>query len=443
MECSPHPLSGPFLVNTTTAGDQRKPQVSPYGDNNFVVVWEDLSATGGDTSGNALRAQRFDASGQRLGTELLVNTTTAGDQTDAVVAPTGTGFAVAWVDRSGADADVHAQVFSGAGGRTSAELQVGEPAGEQTQVQIASRGGMFMGSPGPLYQSDYGFALAWSSDTDGLPGIDAIRVAAFSTSGTQEQGQAFTLATQGTGLRGLVDMAGHGFSSYTVAWTDGDGLADRHVVGRFSFGINSPVLEVSRGPAGLPEDLRLAPDNAQGPGGDPVARTVFDAAANQQRLVIGNFHASLADDGVVRTATGPGAFTVLDAGMTSDGRVVVLTREADGSIALQLADGRGSQFYSNTGPAFVLGNDGPNEIYTAVWNDTVYGLGGSDYLHGWAGNDVLVGGGGADILIGDSGNDTVYGGEDADHVSGGTGTNVIVGDGGVDVLFSSGKDDTL
>ena len=97
-----------FLVNTTTAGNQSDPSVTSLAGGEFVVTWEDASQTGDDTSGSAIRGQAFSATGQTVGSEFLVNTTTAGNQSDpSVTSLAGGGVAVAWEDATG----VRAQIF--------------------------------------------------------------------------------------------------------------------------------------------------------------------------------------------------------------------------------------------------------------------------------------------------------------------------------------------
>ncbi|MEY8838857.1 hypothetical protein AB9K41_07475, partial [Cribrihabitans sp. XS_ASV171] len=70
------PLGGEILVNTTTSSSQFDPDIGVLQDGSFVIAWSDGSATGGDTSLQAIRAQRFDSSGAKAGGELLVNTST-------------------------------------------------------------------------------------------------------------------------------------------------------------------------------------------------------------------------------------------------------------------------------------------------------------------------------------------------------------------------------
>ena len=66
-----------FLVNTVTSGGQEQPTITGLNNGNFVVCWIDPSLQGGDASSYGIKAQVFSAAGAKIGTELLVNTTTA------------------------------------------------------------------------------------------------------------------------------------------------------------------------------------------------------------------------------------------------------------------------------------------------------------------------------------------------------------------------------
>src|SRR5262245_50161422 len=78
-------FGGEILVNTTTAGDQSRPSITGLPNGQFVVAWTDASATGADPAGTAVRAQLFNADGSRAGSEFLVNTFVSGDQSDAAI----------------------------------------------------------------------------------------------------------------------------------------------------------------------------------------------------------------------------------------------------------------------------------------------------------------------------------------------------------------------
>ena len=61
---------GEILVNTTTSGDQLAPDMAQLGWGGFVVVWQDLSGEGGDPN-QSIKAQLFDADGNKTGSEFL------------------------------------------------------------------------------------------------------------------------------------------------------------------------------------------------------------------------------------------------------------------------------------------------------------------------------------------------------------------------------------
>jgi Ca2+-binding RTX toxin-like protein len=86
-------ITGETQVNTSTAGNQRAPSTAALTNGGYVTVW---ASDVGDGSGKAIMGQLFDANGAKVGSEFLVNTTTAGDQDlPSVVSYTGT-FIVVW-----------------------------------------------------------------------------------------------------------------------------------------------------------------------------------------------------------------------------------------------------------------------------------------------------------------------------------------------------------
>src|SRR5919197_4884000 len=66
-----------FLVNPITAGDQMNSSVAVDGRGNYVVAWRGFTSSS-DTGD--IYAQRFDPSGNPIGSEFRVNTITAGTQ---------------------------------------------------------------------------------------------------------------------------------------------------------------------------------------------------------------------------------------------------------------------------------------------------------------------------------------------------------------------------
>ena len=61
-----------FSVNTNTANNQTGPSITSLSDGGFVVVWTTMDPAQ-DGSDYAVKAQRFDANGNSVGTEFLVN----------------------------------------------------------------------------------------------------------------------------------------------------------------------------------------------------------------------------------------------------------------------------------------------------------------------------------------------------------------------------------
>lgn len=141
-----------FLVNTTTQGTQSLQSISPLTDGRFVVVWQDASQTGGDTSSWAIRAQIYDAHGNRSGSEFLVNTTTQGTQSGPTVTTLDDGrFVVAWHDgsQSGADTSyfaIRSQIFDANGSKVGQEFLVNTStfAGQIEPTVTALRGDRFV-----------------------------------------------------------------------------------------------------------------------------------------------------------------------------------------------------------------------------------------------------------------------------------------------------------
>src|SRR6185295_11015671 len=88
----------------------------------FVITWEDENShTLGDTSVSSIKAQVFDAGGQKLGDEFLVNTRTANWQYEPGIAALPSGeFVVCWVEDNGNPGSdtgscIKAQVFGATG----------------------------------------------------------------------------------------------------------------------------------------------------------------------------------------------------------------------------------------------------------------------------------------------------------------------------------------
>jgi hypothetical protein len=119
-----NPVSGEFLVNTFTIGEQRAPRVSSDAAGNFAVVW---MSGGQDGSGLSIIGRRFDVNGNPQSGEFLVNTTTINDQRYPVVSKVADGrFIVVWEDfvRDGGRYGIFGKSYDAVGNPTSGEFQI-------------------------------------------------------------------------------------------------------------------------------------------------------------------------------------------------------------------------------------------------------------------------------------------------------------------------------
>ncbi|NVJ93346.1 MAG: cadherin-like domain-containing protein [Methylocystaceae bacterium] len=123
---TPRRIGGTFQVNTSTSGGQDNPEIIAMADGGFVVIWE---GDGNDGSSNGISGQRFDSSGQLVGSEFQVNTYTQGNQSKAVVKELEAGgFVVSWVSdgQDGSSRGVFAQVFGENAEKIGNEYQVND-----------------------------------------------------------------------------------------------------------------------------------------------------------------------------------------------------------------------------------------------------------------------------------------------------------------------------
>lgn len=126
---------GSFKVNTTTGGSDSDVAMAP--DGSFVVTW--TSAAGQDGSAQGIYAQRYDASGTKIGSEFLVNTTTSGAQTASAVAMAADGaFIVAWQSSDASATGIYAQRYDSSGTKVGGEFLVNTTtASDQNVADIA------------------------------------------------------------------------------------------------------------------------------------------------------------------------------------------------------------------------------------------------------------------------------------------------------------------
>jgi hypothetical protein len=133
-----NPLGGEFRVNTYTQGDQTNPAVAMNPNGSFVVTW---ASNGQDGSGWGVYGQRYDSNGNPVGGEFRVNSTTHDDQTNPSVAMDSNGdFVVAWQshNQDGSGWGIYAQRYNSSGNPVGGEFRVNSTThDDQTNPSVA------------------------------------------------------------------------------------------------------------------------------------------------------------------------------------------------------------------------------------------------------------------------------------------------------------------
>jgi hypothetical protein len=193
---------GEFAVNTRTSQDQKCAAVAVDGAGNSVVVWSSYYNT---ERSNEIFGQRFGADGARIGGELVINSTTAGNQTEASVAMDAAGnFVVAWQGPAGANEDIFARRFDANGQALGDEFRVNTITGSR---QLC---------PGVAMNNDGNCVIVWESMDIPEEGKRAICGQLYDSSGS-EVGAEFVVNDEPSTCR-HPDIAMHSSGRFIVVW---------------------------------------------------------------------------------------------------------------------------------------------------------------------------------------------------------------------------------
>ncbi len=131
-------LGGEFQVNSYTVSDQQEPAVTALEDGGFVVSWQ---SNGQDGDGYGIFGQRYDASGNTVGSEFQVNTTTSNSQEFSTgVGLSDGGFLIAWTSnmQDGSGYGVFGQRFDQSGNSIGNEFQINTyTTNDQDRISLA------------------------------------------------------------------------------------------------------------------------------------------------------------------------------------------------------------------------------------------------------------------------------------------------------------------
>lgn len=158
FNASGNPVGSESLVNTTTAASQDQSSVAALANGGYVITWTAGNNQDGSSSGVFL--QQFDSAGNAVGSETQVNTTASNAQYDAAItALDDGGYLVTWTSFTGFFGNTYNDVFFQRYNAT------GQPVGGETKANTTDVSDQQQPSVTAL--ADGGFVIAWSSNTSG------------------------------------------------------------------------------------------------------------------------------------------------------------------------------------------------------------------------------------------------------------------------------------
>jgi Ca2+-binding RTX toxin-like protein len=321
-------ITGKFQVNTTTAGNQNEPNVVALPDGGFVISWEDDNA-------GVVRAQRYDALGNRIGREYTVHNALGPDDGGPQASVLADGrIAYAFGDTSSGDADVVTAIWD-----PRSTVIFGANAGDQSGHSVASAGDVNGDGYADVVigarfaNGGVGAGYVVFGTPSGLPSsVDLAAVAAGSggfviQGGTANDNVGWWVASAG-------DVNGDGFDDVIIGapGTDRTGGAfdagAAYVVFGGNFGVTPAPVDLSDIAAGIGGFLIRGAD-----GGDVAGWSVSSADVNGDGfddLIIG----AQAADGPGGTRPGSGETYVVFGGASSPSNVDLASFDSNAGIVI-------------------------------------------------------------------------------------------------------------
>lgn len=406
---------GEFLINTFDTGGQRNVAVTALNDGGFAVTYESWFA---DNSGFAVSAQLFDSDGEKVGSEIQVNSFTTGSQQAPAIVQRDDGLiVVAYESAREVDGQgIYVQVIDYLGQRIGPELQVNTfTTGAQTQPEITLlSGGRYV--------------VTWQSAGQDGSG-QGIYAQMFKKDGTKV-GREFkvnktTLDAQE--YQDITALKGGGFAVVYNTDLPGSPGPEPHTVVRIFDKLGNavgPEREVSNTHQfGQQVEATIAAT----PDGGYVVAWVSGTTVSTFDIWMRRFDANNQPVG--------DEFKASSTQLGETDRLPALAVQDDGSVVLtwtHRTTTSGEDVRVQIFDPQIFGTNGDDRIRDKADSNWFDGRGGDDRIFGRNGDDMIFGGGGNDVLKGASGKDTI---------SGGTGNDVLVGGSGADVLKGGAGED--
>lgn len=373
----------PIVVENDTSYEQSLPSVAGLGDGGFVLVWQGYTVDG---SGLGLFAQRYDADGAKTGDEIIVNANGYLEPHEAsVTALANGGFAVSWTANALTDGthDVWARAFDANGEPMGPDFVVNtvEDGVERTRGRITETiAGLESGR----------FAVVFVDEAGADGAAPGVYVRVFENNGTPVASQ-LPVNTSTGGLTNYVSVGAVAGGGFVATWTgmDGDGTgvfaqlfdADGEKVGGE---IQANTSEVS--------DQHYSKVHELAGGGFVIVWQSNDGSG-QHHIVGQSFDASGAKLGDAFEVSAPSGVSeeLLSIAVREDGALVLSWRGLGGTIDQVVV----TSVVAMTGDAKALvGGDGPDVLVGWDKADVISGGAGDDRIAGLGGADVLTGGAG-------------------------------------------------
>lgn len=389
----------PFVINTTTAGEQLDPAAAQSGSGAALVVWN-----GPDADGEGIHGRRFDADGAPIGNDFLINETTANSQImPSVAALKDGGYAVTWLSFGNfGDADVYARVFDANGTAVGGEFLV--------NVDTSGPGGQLYPSVAAL--DGGGFVVSWT-DFDQATFQSDVAAQRYDVMG-QAVGAAFRVNGTLAGNQFLSSTVGLEGGGFATAWFGPQqGSADVFTRVFDASGHSAPLITGT--PTG--DLINLGGTQTLQVDGGAGNDTIFGGAAvdflyggaGNDSLSGGNGADNLVGGAGADTLNGDAGGDLLDGGDgadkmnggAGDDEYVV---DNIGDVITEIAAGGNDSVRASI--SYTLGANLENLSLSGGSDINGTGNAGGNLIVGNDGNNRLDGGGGADLMAGGKGNDT-------------------------------------
>ena len=385
----------PAPSSSVTAFTPQTADVIALDDGRFVVTTAAFASaiSHGLSSGaedfKRSEAQIFDASGNKVGPQILVDD---GFRDAPATAKLANGdFVLAW----GNGHEVKAQVYDANGAKVGAEAFIAD-AGRDPIVTVAAVG-------------NGDFAVAWTDQSGTLGDTDGSAIAAqlFDAGGSAIT-SVFRVNNDTTYSQGKLEATGSPDGHLVISWYDDETFVHTAIRAQVlidNHDTNHPVVFTSDG-GGNVVSVNVAENNSAA---TTVHATAEGIATPVSYAILGGQDAALfgvdATTGALTFKAAPDFETPSDADHDNVYQVVVgaTVGDAAGSqtISVNVTDAFEPATYQGTAGADVFaGTKGHNwTIDGLAGDDRLTGNSSADVITGGAGKDVMTGGGGADIFV--------------------------------------------